>query len=494
MFTMDDLNQMDTQTLTDTLGTIFEHSSWVAERSAALRPFSSLSDLHRKMTGIVKAADRETQLDLIKKHPRLGTKKTMSDDSVREQQNAGLNKLEQQEYEEFLMLNEHYYDRFGFPFILAVKGKTKQDIHQALLARLESERETEFQQALIEIYRIARFRLADIITEKGETQMKRTMSYGKGNVFAYRTFLKPLTGVKQIPESSFAGRSNTVVGVDVTCEIGGEAFLPSFTDGDNTLVVATDSMKNFIQRHLASYEGTTTEGFLQYVAHRFLDTYSHMDTITLTGEDIPFEAMPAYEEKELTASRLVFRRSRNERSRSVLKAERSGNTITITEQYSEIMDLQLVKVSGNSFAGFIRDEYTTLPEDGNRPLFVYLNISWQYENTNDAYASDPARYVAAEQVRDLASTVFHELETPSIQHLIYHIGCRILARFPQLTDVSFQSQNHTWDTVVEEIPGSKGKVYTEPRPPFGFQRFTVTREDAEKEKQKTAEKCRSLKA
>ncbi|MBD5075097.1 uricase, partial [Xanthomonas citri pv. citri] len=129
-----------------------------------------------------------------------------------------------------------------------------------------------------------------------------------------------------------------------------------------------------------------------------------MDTITLTGEDIPFEAMPAYEEKELSTSRLVFRRSRNERSRSVLKAERSGNTITITEQYSEIMDLQLVKVSGNSFVGFIRDEYTTLPEDGNRPLFVYLNISWQYENTNDSYASDPARYVAAEQVRDLAST------------------------------------------------------------------------------------------
>lgn len=494
MFTMDDMNQMDIQTLTDTLESIFEHSSWIAEKAAALRPFSSLSDLHHKMASIVKAADRQTQLDLINKHPPLGTKNTMSVTSVREQQNAGLSKLEQEEYEEFLKLNERYYERFGFPFILAVKGKTKQDIYQALLERLENERETEFHQALKEIYRIARFRLADIITEKGETQMKRTMSYGKGNVFAYRTFLKPLTGVRQIPESSFTGRDNTVVGIDVTCEIGGDAFLTSFIDGDNTLVVATDSMKNFIQRHLASYEGTTTEGFLHYVAHRFLDTYSHMDTITLTGEDIPFEAMPAYEGQELGTSHLVFRRSRNERARSVLKAERTGDTITIKEQYSEIMDLQLVKVSGNSFVGFIRDEYTTLPEDGNRPLFVYLNISWQYENTDDARASDPARYVAAEQVRDLASTVFHELKTPSIQNLIYHIGCRILTRFPQLTDVSFQSQNHTWDTVIEEIPGSKGKVYTEPRPPFGFQRFTVTREDAEKEKQKAAEKLGSLKA
>ncbi|MEI1422841.1 urate oxidase [Bacillus cabrialesii] len=494
MFTMDDLNQMDRHTLTDTLGSIFEHSSWIAEEAAALRPFSSLSDLHHKMAGIVKAADRQTQLVLINKHPRLGTKKTMSDSSVREQQNAGLSKLEQPEYEEFLKLNEHYYARFSFPFILAVKGKTKQDIRRALLARLENDPETEFQQALEEIYRIARFRLADIITEKGEKQMKRTMSYGKGNVFAYRTFLKPLTGVKQIPESAFSGRDNTVVGVDVTCEIEGDAFLPSFTDGDNSPVVATDSMKNFIQRHLASYEGTTTEGFLHFTAHRFLDTYSHMDTITLTGEDIPFEAMPAYEEQGLGTSQLVFRRSRNERARSVVKAARTGDTVTITEQYSEITDLQLVKVSGNSFVGFIRDEYTTLPEDGNRPLFVHLNIGWHYENTNDAYASDPARYVAAEQVRDLASTVFHELETPSIQNLIYHIGCRILTRFPQLTDVSFQSQNHTWDTVVEEIPGSKGKVYTEPRPPFGFQRFTVTREDAEKEIEKAAEALGSLKS
>ncbi|MDR4436350.1 factor-independent urate hydroxylase [Bacillus tequilensis] len=494
MFTMNDLNQMDRHTLTDTLGSIFEHSSWIAEEAAELRPFSSLSDLHRKMAGILKAADRQTQLNLINKHPRLGTKNIMSDASVSEQRNAGLSKLEQEEYEEFLKLNEHYDERFGFPFILAVKGKTKQDIHRALVKRLENEQETEFQQALIEIYRIARFRLADIITEKGETQMKRTMSYGKGNVFAYRTFLKPLTGVKQIPESSFSGRDNTVVGVDVTCEIGGDAFLPSFIDGDNTLVVATDSMKNFIQRHLASYEGTTIEGFLHDVAHRFLNTYSHMDTITLTGEEIPFEAMPVYDAQELRTSQLVFRRSRNERARSVLKAERTGDTITIKEQYSEIIDLQLVKVSGNSFVGFIRDEYTTLPEDGNRPLFVHLNIGWHYENTNDAYASDPARYVAAEQVRDLASAVFHELETPSIQNLIYHIGCRILTRFPQLTDVTFQSQNHTWDTVVEEIPGSKGKVYTEPRPPFGFQRFTVTREDAEKEKQKATEEFRSLKA
>ncbi|MCM3537585.1 hypothetical protein M4D59_06355 [Priestia endophytica] len=125
----------------------------------------------------------------------------------------------------------------------------------------------------------------------------------------------------------------------------------------------------------------------------------------------------------------------------------------------------------------MRDEYTTLPEDGNRPLFIYLNIGWNYENSEDALGETPSLYVASEQIHDIASSVFHELETPSIQNLIYRIGCRILERFPQLQSVNFQSQNHTWDTVVEEIPGEKGKVYTEPKPPFGFQLFSVTKED-----------------
>ena len=133
-------------------------------------------------------------------------------------------------------------------------------------------------------------------------------------------------------------------------------------------------------------------------------------------------------------------------------------------------------MSGNSFVGFVRDEYTTLPEDGNRPLFIYLNLHWIYEEQTDAFGTDPSKYVAAEQIIDLASSVFHGMETPSIQNLIYEIGCRILNRFPQLLEVTFESQNHTWDTVVSDIPGSNGKVYTEPRPPFGFQVFTVTKE------------------
>lgn len=306
---------------------------------------------------------------------------------------------------------------------------------------------------------------------------ERIMSYGKGDVFAYRTYLKPLTGIKQIPESPFTGRNNILFGANVKVEVGGKAFLPSFTEGDNGLIVATDSMKNFIQRHLGSYDGTTMEGFLKYVAESFLNKYPQIETVRLIGEEVPFNTTTTAMNNGLTESDLVFRRSRNERAQAVIEMMRTTEGHEIVEHNSGIIDLQLIKVSGNSFVGFVRDEYTTLPEDGNRPLFIYLNIAWEYENLEDALGAVPLAYVAAEQVRDIACSAFHELETPSIQNLIFFIGCRILERFPQLSEVRFQSQNHTWDKVVDEIPNSKGKVYTEPRPPYGFQVFSVTKED-----------------
>ncbi|UTR06762.1 urate oxidase [Alkalihalobacillus sp. LMS6] len=306
---------------------------------------------------------------------------------------------------------------------------------------------------------------------------ERLISYGKGNVFAYRTYLSPLVGVTTIPESTFTGRDNTIFGLNVTVEVGGDAFLPSFSEGDNQMVVATDSMKNFIQRHLATFEGNNVEHFVRYVAESFLNTYDHIETVKLVGEVLPFESALTTIDGEINLSNLVFKRSRNERSQSVIELVRDQGAYQIKSQYSEVLDLQFVKVKDNSFVGFIRDEYTTLPEDGNRPLFVYLDIAWEYEQEADASGLHPHTYVASEQVRDLASTIFHQTSSPSIQRLIYEIGCRVLERFPQLQEVTFKSQNRTWDTVVEDIPGSEGKVYTEPRLPFGFQRFTVNQSD-----------------
>lgn len=84
-----------------------------------------------------------------------------------------------------------------------------------------------------------------------------------------------------------------------------------------------------------------------------------------------------------------------------VEAERSGDSIELSNHFSGVADLRLIKVKGSEFAGFMQDEYTTLPETWDRPLFIFLNINWRYEDPRDGMDDQRGRYVAAEQVRDL---------------------------------------------------------------------------------------------
>lgn len=305
----------------------------------------------------------------------------------------------------------------------------------------------------------------------------RVMQYGKGDVLVYRTFAKPLTGLRAIPESSHTGEDNVIFAMNIKVGVSGEQFLPSFTEGDNSLIVATDSMKNFILRHAADFDGDTTEQFLAFVSCKFLNTYAQMTRIDISADRLSFVPLKVGGANGLQPSGLVYGCSHNAHAVSSLTVEREGGGAVVTAHRSGIEDLQLIKVKGSGFAGFVRDEYTTLPETYDRPLFIYLNIYWTYIEAEDALDSSRASYVLAAQIRDIAQTIFHEMNSPSIQNLIYHIGLRMLERFPQLATVEFESNNRTWETVVEVIPDSVGRVYTEPRPPYGFQGFSMTRED-----------------
>jgi urate oxidase len=138
--------------------------------------------------------------------------------------------------------------------------------------------------------------------------------------------------------------------------------------------------------------------------------------------------------------------------------------------------LRLIKVTGSSFERFARDAYTTLPERADRPLFIYLDVYWRYADAADAVAEEPARYVAAEQVRDCVAVVFHQFVSKSIQHLVHEMGQRLLRRYPRLAEVSFQAQNRLWDTAAESKADPRVKVYTDPRPPYGTIGLTLTRQ------------------
>jgi urate oxidase len=123
----------------------------------------------------------------------------------------------------------------------------------------------------------------------------------------------------------------------------------------------------------------------------------------------------------------------------------------------------------------VRDEYTTLPERGDRPLFIYMDIYWKYANTNDMLSSDLSRYAPSEQVRDVVQTVFHEFVSESIQHLMHEMGLRLLDRFPQLSEVSFDGQNRTRDPIATSETDPRVKVYTDPFPAYGQLKLTMSR-------------------
>lgn len=153
------LNAMDRETFEAALGWVFERSPWVAARAWQQRPFQSVAALHRTMAKVVAAATREEQMALIRAHPDLGARARMSAASEGEQAGAGLDRLTRQEFERLHSLNAAYREKFGFPFIYAVKGSGKQQILEALEIRLNGDFDAERAIALEQIYRIAQFRL-----------------------------------------------------------------------------------------------------------------------------------------------------------------------------------------------------------------------------------------------------------------------------------------------------------------------------------------------
>jgi OHCU decarboxylase len=162
--TLSELNQMDQPGFVEAVGWIFEHSPWAAERAFEGRPFATLDELHAAMTQQVERATFAERLALLKAHPDLGTRARLSAASTEEQAGAGLDSLTPSEFEQLHRLNAAYRARFGFPFLLAVKGSTKHDVLSALQARMEATPEDEYREALRQVYRIARFRLEGLIT------------------------------------------------------------------------------------------------------------------------------------------------------------------------------------------------------------------------------------------------------------------------------------------------------------------------------------------
>ncbi len=300
------------------------------------------------------------------------------------------------------------------------------------------------------------------------------ISYGKLRVPVYRVYATPLSGIPAIPESHFTGRDNILFAVEIDVEVLGQNFLPAYTHGDNSNIVATDTMKNFILRQALAFTGSTLEAFLAGLGEQFLTTYPIMEQLELTGRELAFPPaqVVSADSTAVENSNVLFKRSHDDFGIASMKFVTHDKTITMTDHRCGRVGLQLFKVTGSSFTRFMRDDYTTLPEKVDRPLFIYLDVYWKYGNSADIQE----HYIPSEQVRDVVQAVFHEFVSESIQHLIHEMGLRLLARFPQMAEVSFEGQNRTRDLVVASDTDAQQKVYSDPFPAFGLIKLTMSRE------------------
>ena len=169
-----ELNALDRDAFVARLGAIYEHSPWVAQDAWAARPFESMDALYAAMQRVMLAAPRETQLGLIRAHPdlrgsivrahpelrgRIADPAELTEASRKEQAGAGLNRCSAEERARLQSLNRAYREKFGFPFIVAVRGMDAARILGSMETRLARAPEQEFRTCLEEIGRIARFRL-----------------------------------------------------------------------------------------------------------------------------------------------------------------------------------------------------------------------------------------------------------------------------------------------------------------------------------------------
>lgn len=151
-------------------GPLFEHSPWIAERTASQRPFASREILHRALCATVRAANREDQLGLVRAHPdlvgRAALAGTLTKESTGEQTAAGLGNLSADDVRRFQEQNEAYKTKFGFPFVICARENKKDAILAAFPGRLAATPEQELATALAEIDKIARLRLFDAVSQE----------------------------------------------------------------------------------------------------------------------------------------------------------------------------------------------------------------------------------------------------------------------------------------------------------------------------------------
>lgn len=287
--------------------------------------------------------------------------------------------------------------------------------------------------------------------------------YGKDNVRVYKVVKDEKTGVQTVTEMT----------VSVLLE---GAIDVSYTKADNSVVVATDSMKNTVYIKAKEHPVTPPELFASILGTHFVETYPHITTanikiithrwtrMTIDGKPHPHS----------------FYRDGAE-TRNVEAVIRKGKGIDIR---SGIVGLLVLKSTGSQFHGFVRDEYTTLPEVWDRILSTDVDCGWVWETfsgLNAVKAAIPKFDKAWSDARAITMKTFAEEDSPSVQNTMYKMCSSILAAVPEVETVDYSLPNKhyfeidlSWHKGLKNT-GKDAEVYAPQSGPNGLIQVTVAR-------------------
>ena len=158
-----DLNTINENQFTSLFGSVFEKSEWIAAETFKLKPFKNSQDLIDKMIKIYETCSIDKITKILNLHPKLAIEKKLTSFSSKEQTGAKLDQCSKEELDEFNQLNFDYEKKFQFPFIIAVKGKNKNEILENFRSRINNDYLKEFQEAKKQVIKIALFRLNEIL-------------------------------------------------------------------------------------------------------------------------------------------------------------------------------------------------------------------------------------------------------------------------------------------------------------------------------------------
>ena len=160
---IDKINQLSKNDFIDIFGNVFEKTYWIADKAFNMKPYKNSQELLSTIIEIYENSSKEECLKIFNAHPKLAVEKKLTEDSQKEQDNANLNLCNNEEFNEFQNLNIEYIKKFGFPFIIAVKGKNKDEILINFRKRIKNKINLEFEEAKKQVKKIADFRLKEII-------------------------------------------------------------------------------------------------------------------------------------------------------------------------------------------------------------------------------------------------------------------------------------------------------------------------------------------